>query len=95
MEHTQLLTEIPEIGVLIDEDFPAHGSGYFPWKPTVRVGSEWVPLKQAKWRYAVFETELYRHFIIEQQSKAREFFEKNCKRIINEPNLSVFERVAE
>ena len=40
MEHTQLLTEIPEIGVLIDEDFPAHGSGYFPWKPTVRVGSK-------------------------------------------------------
>lgn len=95
MEHTQLLAEIPEIGAVIDENFPTHGLGYFPWSPTVRVGSEQVPLEQAKWRYAVFETELYRHFIIEQQTGTRELFEKKCKRIVNGPNLSVFERLAD
>ena len=95
MEHTQLLAGIPEIGAVIDENFPAHGLGYFPWSPTVRVGPEHVPLDQAKWRYAVFETELYRHFIIEQKTEARELFEKKCRRIVDGPKITVFERLAD
>ena len=95
MEYTQLLTEIPEIGDLIDDQFPAQGLGFYSWKATIRDGRETVSLEKARWRYAVFDAKLYRHFIAEPDATAREFFEGKCKRIIDQPNLCVFERIAE
>ena len=95
MEFTHLLVDMPEIGEIIDEKFPTQAAGYYPWRPTVRSGSEWVPLEQAKWRYAIFDSDLYRYFVEVHQSESREFFEKHCRRIIDEPNVCVFERIGE
>ncbi len=95
LEYTQLLTEIPEIGDVIDDQFPAQGLGYYSWKPTIRVGREMLSLEKAPWRHAVFDAKLYRHFVVVPNAAARGFFEGSCKRIIDQPNLIVFERIAE
>ncbi len=95
MELIQYLAGVPEVAAVIDEKFPTPDSVYFLWNPDVRVGAETRPFDKAKWRYAVFQRDYYGYLLTGSQASAKEYFERHCKRIIDEPMTIVFERTAE
>ena len=95
MELVRFLAGVPEVAAVIDDKFPTPDKAYFLWLPTVRVGTESMPFDKVKWRYAVFERGNYDYLLKASQGSAKVYFERHCKRIIDGPEISVFERLEE
>ncbi len=91
-ELVQYLAGVPEVATIIDEKFPSPDKTYFIWSPNIRIGTELVPFEKVTWRYAVFERGNYEHFLTGSQAGAKDYFEKHCKRLIDGPVISLFER---
>lgn len=92
MELVQYLAGIPEVASVLDDKFPTSDSVYFLWVPEVRSGTKSIPFTEAKWRYAVFGRDYYKHFLKGEKAGARDYFEQHCRRIIDSPQITVFER---
>ena len=95
MELAQFLAGVPEVASIIDEKFQSPDRVYFLWNPNVRIGTESIPFEKVKWRYAVFERGNFDYFLKGPQAGAKDYFEQHCKRIMDGPEICVFERAGE
>ena len=92
LELIRYLCGRPEVAEVIDQKFPTPDLVYFLWNPEVRVGARTLPFHEANWRYAVFESGNFHHFLQGAQAGAKEYLEQHCTKVIDGPLVSVFER---
>lgn len=88
LELLQSYAGVPEVSDIIENKFPYSDLVLYPWDLKIRVRSESVPFEYAKWKYAVFD----KAWFAEYPTEIREFFEKQCRRIVDESSVWVFER---
>lgn len=88
MELLQSYAGVPEVSEVMLKKFPSPDLSLYSWDRNVRVQSELIPLEQAKWRYTVFD----KAWFPEYPAETREFFERQCVRIVDESSVWIFER---